>query len=71
MRKGIVSTVVFLLVAVPLFAAAQSFAEDSKGVREPTARETQKEPSPAEKPADPLQFGPVKLGLDSLMRPEG
>lgn len=58
MGLRVVLPVVVLLVAVPLFIAAPSFAHESQESGDP------------EKPADPLQFGIVKLGLDSLVRPE-
>jgi hypothetical protein len=68
MRKSVVVPVVSVLVAVPLFAAAPSFAHDES--HEPSGKGTPSEASTPEKPADPMQFGPVKLGLDSLIRPE-
>src|SRR5512134_3404087 len=54
MRRSVLSPVA-LLSAVALFVVAPCFAQESHGSQES---------------ADPLAFGPVKLGLDALVRPE-
>ena len=70
MGLRVVSPFVVLLVALPLFAAGPSFAHESHESHESSGKGTSKEGAAPEKPSDPLQFGPVKLGLDSLVRPE-
>ncbi|NJD62946.1 MAG: outer membrane channel [Deltaproteobacteria bacterium] len=70
MRKRAVLTFVFLLVAVPLYVPATPLAHELREAHESSGKGTPEEPSAVEKPANPLRFGPVKLGLDSLARAE-
>lgn len=52
------------------FFALSVLAGGSSAAQEASPPEKPSEEAAAKDPADPLRFGPVKLGLDSLIRPE-
>jgi hypothetical protein len=57
-RSSLAAALTLFLILAPVAAPGASRAEDPRDAEE------------REEPSDPLAFGPVKLGLDSLLRPE-
>ena len=57
-RSSLAAALTLFLILAPVAAPGASRAEDPRDAEE------------REEPSDPLAFGPVKLGLDSLVRPE-